>query len=166
MENPLKAFIEKIRHPVDSRELNSVEFSQLLADLDKVWMSDELVEGGHELIEYLGELSEREAASALASYLTPYSHLDLKEKLGMVGIAVGELTPGRSTPSGVRGMIRSKTPILLITNDSPKNFHRPIEIARAIGEMIYGEGEPVHKFVKALNSGFILNEDTQLGAIE
>lgn len=167
MENPLKRLFEKPRRRIDSLELSDEEMSQLMLDVDKVWMSDDRPDWGYDLIESLKQLSEPGAAQVLSSLLVPYLSLDLEDRLGSVGIAVGELTPNNSTPSGVRGMLRSGTPILLTTRNSPEDFHRPMEIARAIGQMIYGRNDDaVRKFVEAFSKKGALSEFTHPDAVE
>ncbi len=146
------------------------EFSQFIQDIDKVWVSDQNdgTVSGYRVIEDLRELSEKDAALLLSKLLEPHLELDLKERLNALGILVGELTPGRSTPSGVRSVLRSGTPMILITeNDSP-DFHRPSEIARAIGEMIYGHGndEAIVKFLRAFDLKSTLQDGVRTRSIE
>jgi len=167
MENHLKTFFEKPHQKSDSLELNDEEMSQLMLDVDKVWMSDELPEGGYTLVENLKQLTESDSAQELALLLLPYLSLNLEERLASVGIAVGKLTPNKATPSGVRGFLRSGTPMVLISPNAPEDFHRPIEIARAIGQMIYGRNdEPVRKFVEAFNKDGALSTLSISNAIE
>jgi len=167
MENPLKVLYEKVHGRTDALELKDAERSQLLLDIDKVWMGDNMAEGGYELIMNLQKLPEKQAALEMTSLLAPYLHVSLEQRLTLAGISVGELTPNYATPSGVRGMLRSGSPILLISNESPDDFHRPIEIARAIGEMIYGRNdESVIAFVKAFDIERVLGKDTRFGELE
>lgn len=167
MENPIKRFFEKPRQRSDSIELSDEEMSQLMLDVDKVWMSEGLPKGGYVLIDNLKQLPEPDAAQVLSSLLAPYLHLNLGDRLGSVGIAVGELTPNISTPSGVRGILRSGTPILLTTHNRPEDFHRPIEIACEIGKMIYGRNdESILKFVRAFDVENALCEDTSFKKID
>jgi hypothetical protein len=167
MENPIKKFFEKPRKQSDSLELSDEEASQLMLDLDKVWLSDDMPEGGYMLLQTLRQLPETDAARTLSSLLMPHLHLDLKQRIISTGIGVGELTPNISMPSGVHGMLRSDHPILLIANNSPEDYNRPLEIACEIGKMIYGRNnEAILKFVKAFDLGLTLSEDFRPKAIE
>lgn len=167
MENPIKRFFERPRQKSDSLELNDKEISQLMIDIERVWMSEELPSGGYALVEDLKQLSESDSTQALSSLLLPYLSLNLEERLASVGIAVGELTPNRATPSGVSGYLRSGTPMVLLTLNTPEDFHRPIEIAGAIGRMIYGPNdESIRKFIEAFNSSGALIAFTNPDAIE
>lgn len=137
-------------------EQNPEEFSQFIQDMEDTWMSDQNVGAlGYSLIEYLQEIPEEDAALLLSELLKPYLELELHKRLNAVGILVGELTPNRLTPSGVRSILRSGTPMILIAQDNSPDYHRPSEIARAIGEMVYGHDrtkqESVIKFLRAFN---------------
>lgn len=167
MESSIKKFFEKSRQQSGSLELSNKEASQLMLDLDKVWLSDDLPEGGYILLQTLRQLPETDAALTLSSLLIPYLHLDLKQRIMSTGIGVGELTPNKSMPSGVHGMLRSDHPILLIANNLPKDYNRPLEIACEIGKMIYGRNnEAILKFVKALDANLSLTDYDQFKEIE
>ncbi len=168
MENPIKRFFEKPHERSGALELSDKEMSQLMLDLDKVWMSDDMPDGGYMLLQTLRQLSEAEAAQTLSSLLTPNLNLDLKQRIISTGIGVGELTPNVSMPSGVHGMLRSDHPILLLTNNAPDDYNRPLEIACEIGKMIYGRDNPaaILKFVKAFEANFALTDHTQFKGIE
>lgn len=163
MENPLKRFFEKPDRQSGSLELSDKEESQLMLDLDKVWVSDDMPEGGYMLLQTLRQLPEVDAARTLSSLIIPYLDLDLEERIRATGIGVGELTPNKSMPSGVHGMLRSDHPILLITNNSPEDYNRPLEIACEIGKMIYGRDNPnaILKFVQALDISSALTDAFQ-----
>lgn len=168
MENPLKKFFERPRQKSDSLELSDKEMSQLMIDVDRVWLSDDMPEGGYMLLQTLRQLAEGEAAQTLSSLLSPHLQLDLKQRIISAGIGVGELTSNISLPSGVHGFLRSDHPILLLTNIAPDDYNRPLEIACEIGKMIYGRDNPeaILKFVKAFEANFALTDHTQLKEIE
>lgn len=158
MEKGLNRLFERSRKRSNESVMTNKELSQLIEDVDKVWVSDEMPEGGYMLIQSLRQLSESESAQALAELLIPHLDLSLNQRLCSAGIAVGELTPNESTPSGVRGMLRSDHPILLVTENEPDDHYRPIEIAREIGKMIYGRNEDsIMKFVQAFDASAALS---------
>ena len=172
METSLRKLFEKQKHvaldvPLNSK--NPKEYVQFIQDIDKTWMSDQNVGTmGYSLMEYLQEVPEKDAAMLLSELLKPYLELDLNERLNAVGILVGELTPGRSTPSGVRSILRSGTPMVLISNEASPDFHRPSEIARSIAEMVCGHGneEAIVKFLRAFDLKTTIEDGTQSNSIE
>lgn len=148
---------------------NPKEYAQFMQDVDKTWTSDQNAGSlGYSLIEHLQEVSVEDAALLLSELLKPYLQLDINKRLNAVGILVGELTPGRSTPSGVRSILRSGTPMVLITNEASPDFHRPLEIARSIAEMVCGHGneEAIVKFLRSFDLKTTIEDSTQSNSIE
>ncbi|MES2631189.1 MAG: hypothetical protein V4611_04490 [Patescibacteria group bacterium] len=172
METSLRKLFEKhkpvaVDVPLTLR--NPKEYAQFTQDIDRTWVSDQNAGAmGYSLMEHLREVPEEDAALLLSELLKPYLELDLNTRLNAVGILVGELTPGRSTPSGVRSILRSGTPMVLMTENNSPDFHRPSEIARAIGEMVCGHGneEAIVKFLRAFDPKVTLEDGTQPNSIE
>lgn len=172
METSLRKLFEKQKRvaldvPLTSQ--NPEEYAQFIQDIDKTWVSDQNAESmGYSLMKLLQEVTERDAAMLLSELLKPYLELDLNERLNAVGILVGELTPGRSTPSGVRSILRSGTPMVLISNEASPDFHRPSEIARSIAEMVCGHEneEGIVKFLQAFDQKTTLENGIHSNSIE
>ena len=171
MDNSFKNLIEKLQPinvAIPLSERSPKEYAQFINDMDKTWMSDQEAIGGYQLMEHLQELPEEDAALLLTSLLEPHLDLGLNERLNAVGIMVGELTPGPSTPSGVRSILRLGTPMILITEFESSAYHRPSEIARAIGEMVCGhsDSEAIVKFLRAFDANMALVDATYFKEIE
>lgn len=172
MENPFKQLVEKysrVSEDVPITPKSPKEYAQFIQDIDTTWMSaQEVAMGGYELMQHLQALPEEDAALLLSALIEPYLNLSLDKRLNAVGMMVGELRPGRLTPSGVRSTLRSGFPMILTTEIESPEYHRPTEIARAIGEMVCGHAnkEGVIKFMQAFDVHNALGDSSHPKAIE
>lgn len=135
-------------------KLQGEYMAQLIDDVERLYMGDEVVTG--EKVPFLMSLqgeSEKDAALTVMAYLTPHRQLSLQERLEVIGVSLGELTPNDAIPNGVKNFYRSANPMILMTREAPEDYHRPIEIAQAIGRLLYGTQnvESVTKFVQAFD---------------
>jgi hypothetical protein len=126
MENWINQAAEKRTRSQLLPELKGKDFSQFVADIDKVWLHGKIVENNDTMLETLETIPESDAAQIIVACIAPLQGAELSDKLAAIGISIGELTDNRSIPSGVHG---------------------------AIGEMIYGKNtQSVAKFMQQFNA--------------
>lgn len=124
-----------------SRKQTGEDLSQLMQDVDKVWMSDRSPSGDPVILRELSGDQPGEAAEKFRQYLIATDAITLADRIDPVGIALGILTKNRGIPSGVKAVWRSDLPVLLVTEEVPVNYDRALEIARELGALIY-HGQP------------------------
>ena len=76
------------------------------------------------------------------------------DRLGILGVACGELRPNKALPSGVVGIWRSTLPVILMTQEAPTKFNRAEEIGRALGRLISRNDDWSETFAGHLRPAF------------
>lgn len=122
-----------------THHLSRRQASQFMADVDSVWLCPESPVGGEAILAAASTSPPRAAAESLLEQMGHAGlDADLASRFGMIGVAVGTLTPNLGHPKGVRAIWRSTLPVVLVTKQVPRRSSRTWEVSEQLGHLIYG----------------------------
>ena len=155
--NPLSLILNGNRRK-QSRTMDGDQLSQLLRDVDRVCMSGSEAEGDPAILDELAVASPEQAAATIRELLSRSDAATVEQQLGLLGVVCGVLQPNKGVPSGVCGVRRSETPMILMTERVPAKFDRGQSIAHELGVLIYHRaGElGVQEFAEQLRPDFTI----------
>ncbi len=129
---------------------NPRTLSQLMADVDRVWLAPHPPSRDASLLVAAAGLEPEEAARFLLARVPHQNEgVGLAEGLDAIGIALGTLTTNRGARRGVRGLWRSTLPIVLVSTQPRRKSSMPREIAEQVGYLLYGEQQSASGVLQA-----------------
>lgn len=143
------ALANSIDSRMRSRRRRSVDESKLAADVDRLWLSNDVSVSDGQILERVSTMTPQEAAIPIARGLDPDADFEsVVHWLNGIGIATGDLSANLSIPRGVYAIWRTDYPLLLVEHSKRQNRGILPEITEQVGYLIYGEetndaGEPL-----------------------
>lgn len=112
--------------------------ARLMSDVDRVWLREGQPSGDSSYLVMAGIMEPQDAVDMLRQVFDAITVPTLDDQLDVLGIAVGDLSSGDQGAAPVGAVWRSTLPVLLVTPAAKHDPEALLDIATAIGRLVYG----------------------------
>jgi len=119
--------------------------SSLMSDIDRVWQSPRRPSGDPLVLRVAADLRPDRAARELLSKM-PHGETDLTlaQRLEVIGVALGRLSPSSAPRASAKALWRSTLPVVLVADRQTRGFSKAHDVAEQIGFLLYGSRLDIH----------------------